>query len=50
MAAGAGCAPTVVIVPDAGHDMTLSDGKLSDDYERTLVEWLIALEPEDHTP
>ncbi len=38
-----GGAPTVVIVPDAGHDMTLPDGKLSDDYGRILVEWLIAL-------
>jgi pimeloyl-ACP methyl ester carboxylesterase len=33
----------VVVVGDAEHDMTLSDGTISPEYERTLVEWLSAL-------
>ncbi|MDQ3938665.1 MAG: alpha/beta fold hydrolase [Chloroflexota bacterium] len=31
----------IVVVADAGHDLTLSDGSLSADYERAMIEWLI---------
>jgi len=31
---------TVVVVPDAEHDLSLPDGTLSPLYEQTLVEWL----------
>jgi uncharacterized protein len=31
---------TVVVVPDAEHDLTLPDGSLAPLYERTLVDWL----------
>jgi len=31
---------TVVVVPDAEHDLTLPDGTLAPLYEQTLVEWL----------
>src|SRR5581483_10421122 len=31
---------TVVVVPDAEHDLTLSDGSLAPLYEQTLVDWL----------
>lgn len=31
----------IVVVPEAEHDLTLPDGKLSPDYERTLVDWVV---------
>jgi uncharacterized protein len=31
---------TIVVVPDAEHDLTLPDGSLAREYEPTLVEWL----------
>jgi pimeloyl-ACP methyl ester carboxylesterase len=31
---------TVVVIPDAEHDLTLPDGSLAPLYEQTLVEWL----------
>jgi pimeloyl-ACP methyl ester carboxylesterase len=36
----------IVVIPQAGHDLTLSDGMLAPQYERTLVEWLVALSRE----
>jgi pimeloyl-ACP methyl ester carboxylesterase len=33
----------VVVVPGAEHDMTLPDGSVAPEYERTLVEWLTHL-------
>jgi uncharacterized protein len=30
----------IVVVPEAEHDLTLSDGSLAPEYERTLVDWL----------
>lgn len=33
----------VVVVPEAEHDMTLSDGTIAPEYERTLPAWLNAL-------
>ena len=35
----------VVVVPGAEHDLTLPDGSLAPEYERTLVEWLTRLTP-----
>jgi uncharacterized protein len=35
-----GDAVDIVVVSDAEHDMTLEDGTISPEYERTLVEWL----------
>jgi len=34
---------TVVVVPEAEHDLTLPDGSLAPLYEERLVEWLRAL-------
>jgi hypothetical protein len=31
---------TVVVIPDAEHDLTLPDGSLAPLYEQTLVDWL----------
>jgi pimeloyl-ACP methyl ester carboxylesterase len=36
----------IVVIPQAEHDLTLSDGMLAPQYERTLVEWLVALSRE----
>jgi hypothetical protein len=33
----------VVVIADAEHDMTLADGTVAPEYERTLVAWLNAL-------
>ncbi len=30
----------IVVIPEAEHDLTLPDGSLSADYQRTLVNWL----------
>jgi pimeloyl-ACP methyl ester carboxylesterase len=30
----------IVVVPDAGHDLTRPDGTVAPEYQRTLVEWL----------
>ncbi len=30
----------IVVIPDAEHDLTLSDGSLSADYQRILMNWL----------
>ena len=30
----------IVVIPEAEHDLTLPDGTLSPEYERTLVRWL----------
>lgn len=30
----------IVVIPEAEHDLTLPDGALAPEYERTLVEWL----------
>ena len=32
----------VVVIPEAEHDMTLEDGTISPEYERRLVDWLVA--------
>jgi len=32
----------IVAIPDAEHELTLPDGTLSPDYERRLVDWLVA--------
>ena len=32
----------IVVIPEAEHDLTLPDGSLAPEYERTLVEWLTA--------
>jgi uncharacterized protein len=32
----------IVVVPEAEHDLTLPDGTLAPEYERTLVDWLVA--------
>jgi pimeloyl-ACP methyl ester carboxylesterase len=32
----------IVVIPEAEHDLTLTDGSLSPVYERLLVEWLVA--------
>jgi uncharacterized protein len=37
--------PTVVVVRDAEHDMTLPDGTISPHYEQTLVRWLLEAGP-----
>jgi hypothetical protein len=34
---------TVVVVPDAEHDLSLPDGTLAPLYEQTLVDWLSSL-------
>jgi uncharacterized protein len=34
---------TVVVIPEAEHDLTLPDGSLAPLYEETLVEWLSSL-------
>jgi pimeloyl-ACP methyl ester carboxylesterase len=31
----------IVVIPEAEHDLTLPDGSLSAEYERTLVNWLL---------
>ncbi len=31
----------IVVIPDAEHDLTLPDGTLAPEYERTLVDWLV---------
>jgi uncharacterized protein len=33
----------IVVIPDAEHELTLPDGTLAPDYERTLVAWLAGL-------
>jgi len=33
----------VVVIAEAEHDMTLPDGTIASEYERTLVDWLRAL-------
>jgi uncharacterized protein len=30
----------IVVIPEAEHDLTLPDGRLSPEYQQTLVEWL----------
>ena len=35
---------TVVVVPDAEHDLSLPDATLAPLYEQTLVDWLGALQ------
>ncbi len=32
----------IVVIAKAEHDLTLPDGSLSSEYERTLVEWLVS--------
>jgi uncharacterized protein len=34
----------IVVIPEAEHDMTLPDGTLASEYQRTLVDWLVASE------
>jgi uncharacterized protein len=31
----------IVVIPEAEHDLTLPDGTLAPEYERTLVDWLV---------
>jgi pimeloyl-ACP methyl ester carboxylesterase len=31
----------IVVIPEAEHDLTLPDGTLAPEYERTLVDWLL---------
>jgi alpha-beta hydrolase superfamily lysophospholipase len=31
----------IVVIPDAEHELTLPDGTLAPEYERTLVDWLV---------
>jgi pimeloyl-ACP methyl ester carboxylesterase len=38
-----GDAVDIVVIPGAEHELTLPDGTLAPEYERTLVEWLSAL-------
>jgi hypothetical protein len=38
-----GDAADIVVVPGAEHDMTLPDETISPEYERRLVDWLLAL-------
>jgi alpha-beta hydrolase superfamily lysophospholipase len=38
--AARGTEAEIVVVPGAEHDLTLPDGTLAPEYERTLVEWL----------
>ena len=33
----------IVVIPEAEHDLTLSDGSFAPEYDRKLVEWLRAL-------
>jgi uncharacterized protein len=33
----------IVVIPEAEHDMTLEDGTIAPEYERKLVDWLLAL-------
>ena len=33
----------IVVVPEASHELTMPDGTVSPEYERKLVEWLVAL-------
>jgi uncharacterized protein len=30
----------IIVIPEAEHDLTLTDGSLSSDYQRALVDWL----------
>ena len=38
--AARGDAVEIVVIPDAEHDLTLAEGALAPEYERTLVDWL----------
>ena len=31
----------IVVLPDAEHDLTLTDGTIAPEYERKLVDWLV---------
>jgi hypothetical protein len=31
----------IVVIHEAEHDLTLPDGNLSPEYQRTLVNWLV---------
>ena len=33
----------IVVVPEASHELTMPDGSIAPEYERKLVEWLVAL-------
>jgi hypothetical protein len=33
----------IVVIPEAEHELTLPDGSLAPEYERTLVDWLRGL-------
>jgi pimeloyl-ACP methyl ester carboxylesterase len=38
--AALGSQAEIVVIPGAEHDLTLTDGSLAPEYERTLVDWL----------
>jgi len=33
----------IVVIPEAGHDLTLPDGTFAPEYDRTMVDWLTRL-------